>query len=352
MPITVTVFILVCSLFALRGGVLGFISWLTKILGLIAGYLLAYSYRDDAAHIVSIYLREFSPLLLQVVCGISLFFAGTILVNMFISSIIDFLRKTNKSLNQKLKYKSRQGRITGAVCNGVLGAFVALLGIWGYGVAHSYQWVPALAQNNHAMQNIANKVGEASFGFLLETITATPSSTISLNKAIQLAPDLILPTMESGQPTLQAPATTLEELRQRANQKKQQGLVPSQIEHSGAEITLVIEDIQGIATEENPFLIDEAYENRPLEQLENNAVNFDKNAIATTMQNVLKNEKLLTSTLKQYMSEDQAKMASQQLQNMMKDPKMQAAMQENIQKLMNNPAAIQQMLQNRHQDIK
>ena len=48
------------------------------------------------------------------------------------------------------------------------------------------------------------------------------------------------------------------------------------------------------------------------------------------------------------MSAEEANAAGTQLQEMMKDPAMQKMMQENIQKMMDNPAAIQEMLQKRH----
>ena len=347
MSITLTVFIIVCSLFAFRGAMLGIIAWLTRILGLLSGYLLAFFYRQDLAHIASIYLREWSPMLLQVICGFGLFFIGTVLVNMFISSLLDLLRKSHKKLNALLKNKTTTGRVLGAACNSVLGAFFVFIGIWAYGIGHSFQWVPALPENNQNMQNVANKIGQTSFGFLLATMNSTSS-----NIAAQSSDGVNIITLDDEpeiETTTLAPALTLEELRQKVHaQETQENMQTATETGSSAQITLMIEDVQGHANS-NVFSAEKktfnTNQNSSLQALLGD--DSSKKDINNKIQNVLQNKALLTATLRQYMSEEQAQAAGAQLQNMMKDPAMQKMMQENIQQLLNNPAALQEMLQNR-----
>ena len=350
MSITLTLFLVVCSLFALRGAVLGFVAWLTRIMGLICGYILAWGYRDDLAKIVVIYARDWPVMLLQVLCGITLFFAGTILTNMFISALLDILRKTNKALNTRLKYKSTQGRILGAGCNTVLGGFMVLIGIWGYGQAQNFQLVPALPANNQAMQSIANKVGQASFGFLLEAIVrpspAIAPPTIDLEVLEELAVAAIASQGQNTASSASNASVSLSELRSRmANtQQQQENSQTATSEEGTASITLTIEDVQGHATDN---VDDDGTNSVALTQILGNDAN-SQSRIADQVNSILQDDKLLTSTLSQYMSPEQAKTAGKQLQQMMQDPQMQKVMQDNIKQLMNNPAAIQQILQSRH----
>ena len=332
MPITVIILLIITCVFAARGALLGFVAWASRIGGLLAGYVLALSYRGDFAHMVSIYARDWSPIILQVICGFILFISGTILVNMFISSLIDILRKSNKKLHKALKYKTRNGRIAGAICNGLLGIFSVFLAIWAYNQAHTFQLVPALADNNKTMQGIANTIGSATFGFLLDNAIKKP--TLETSTPIIAAPS-------AKKIEIQAPIS-LDALRKRANKIQQEDIkTPKQ-----AHISLHIEDIYA---QGSPAIVPK--EIGAVTDAQDNTLSAQpQSAMADKIQEVMQNPKLISSALEQYMPAEEAAAASKKLQVMMKDPETKKAMQKNIEKLLNNPALMQQMLQKRYNE--
>ena len=130
------ILLIVTLIFAIRGYSMGFVDWLIKTVGLLMGFMVAYSFREDVAFLLQPHLPAFIPDLLQKVLASILLFIGTVLVvNVCAHSV---KKSIAKQLPEKDPKKRPLGnKLLGAGCNAAIGAVLAILILWCFGTVKS-----------------------------------------------------------------------------------------------------------------------------------------------------------------------------------------------------------------------
>ena len=180
--------------FAVRGFFLGFVGVIGKVLGLIAGYFIAISYRSDAAIWVTNNTTVNLPAMVtEIGCGIALFFLTLFIVGMLVNISAGILKKLIPPLKAILDKNSTGARVTGAISNGLLGAAVVLAGIWLYGMIGKNTVQPP------QLQRVADTFGNTMFNAIAKTRTDFSLTEVtSLTPEISVPQDVIAPTPSNG----------------------------------------------------------------------------------------------------------------------------------------------------------
>ena len=105
--------------FAVRGFFLGFVGVITKVVGLVLGYIIALSFRAKlAAWVISNTTINLPSVVIEVGCGAALFFSVFFSSGLIISACAGLIKKTIPVFKPILENDSTTGRITGALSNG------------------------------------------------------------------------------------------------------------------------------------------------------------------------------------------------------------------------------------------
>jgi uncharacterized membrane protein required for colicin V production len=156
-----SVLMIAVIVFAIRGFFLGFVGVIGKAIGLVLGYVLAISYRSDAAIWVSsntsISSINLPSMIIEIGCGAALFFAALFTTGFVVSACAGLLKKMIPPLEPILNKDSTAGRTTGAISNALLGAAIVLIGIWIYAMMGKGTVEPPL------LQQVANTFGNHFF---------------------------------------------------------------------------------------------------------------------------------------------------------------------------------------------
>ena len=145
-------------LFAVRGMFLGFTGVISKLISLFLAYVVAFSFRYQLAVFLSENTSITLPITaLQIVSGVILFFGTLFLSGFVISWLFKSLGNVIPGFNSLLDKDSLGGKITGATVNGLIGAAIVLIGIWGYG-KFSSSYNP-----DDTLHKVANRFGDTLF---------------------------------------------------------------------------------------------------------------------------------------------------------------------------------------------
>ncbi len=126
---------IVALFFSVRGFFLGFAGVIARLLGVMSGYFIAYSYRAPLAELISKQTAsDISPMLLQVAAGAGLFFTTLFITGLLVTGFFALIIKLIPASKELLDSQSPGSRVFGAGCNGLLGASLVLIALWGYGL--------------------------------------------------------------------------------------------------------------------------------------------------------------------------------------------------------------------------
>jgi hypothetical protein len=147
--------------FAVRGMFLGLTGVIGRFIGFILAYIAAYSFRHQLAAFVSTNTSITLPTtILEVICGIALFVVTMFITGLIIKAAFKLIGKVIPGFTAIADQDSWGGKITGATLNGLIGAAIVLIGIWGYGK------VTGKIDPNDELQQFANSFGDKAFNFV------------------------------------------------------------------------------------------------------------------------------------------------------------------------------------------
>lgn len=169
--------------FAVRGMFLGFTGVVGKLIGFLLAYIIAFSFRNQLAVFISENTSISLPVTaLQIAAGLVLFFGTLFLTGFLISMLFKSLGKVIPGFNKLVDKDSLGGKITGATLNGLIGAAIVLIGIWGYGKFAN------TSNPDDKLQNIANRFGDTLFSVVknnadigIQSFSSYSSSSYSLS---------------------------------------------------------------------------------------------------------------------------------------------------------------------------
>lgn len=140
--------------FAARGYFLGLAGVFARVLGLLCGYFVGFSYRSDLANIIA--ARSDSgahPIVLQMISGALLFFGTMFLVSFAVIGLFRLLAKLLPFFRAILTKEAMASRVAGATLNAVIAAMLVLSGLYIYGLTLGKNQPP------DDLQRLANRFG-------------------------------------------------------------------------------------------------------------------------------------------------------------------------------------------------
>ena len=154
-----TLFIVVLF-FSFRGFFLGFTGVIARLLGVVLGYLVAFSYRGPLSQfIIEQTSINASPMLLQIASSAGLFFTTLFITGVLVTGFFKLITALVPASKELLDSKSPGSRVFGAGCNGLIGASLVLIALWAYALFVSSPEQP------DTLQRIANRFGDNVLAF-------------------------------------------------------------------------------------------------------------------------------------------------------------------------------------------
>jgi uncharacterized membrane protein required for colicin V production len=151
-----SILFIVVLFFSIRGFFLAFPGVIARLLGFISGYIIAYSYRSQLAALIADKTSIELPLMvLQIISSAILFFSSLFLVGLATTSLFRLLAKILPFAKGLLKGDSTGSRVFGAACNGLIGASIVLLVLWGYAIFTDHK------DPEDTLQQVANTFGNS-----------------------------------------------------------------------------------------------------------------------------------------------------------------------------------------------
>lgn len=122
-------------IFCLRGLFLGLNGVIGRVTGIVLGYYLAYSYRDQLAIVLRNYLELELPIIgFQVISGLLIFVVTLFVTGLIVNLALSMLGGLIPPLGTLTHKDNISSKVAGAIVNGCLGVAIGLLAIWGYGM--------------------------------------------------------------------------------------------------------------------------------------------------------------------------------------------------------------------------
>ncbi len=173
--------------FAARGFFLGLPGVVARLVGLLAGYVIAFSYRRDLATALAAHSDGgLHPVVLQVVSSAVLFFGTLFLVSWVIGSLFKLLSRLLPPLRGLFTREATGSRIAGSALNGAIAACIVLTGLWAYGLTLGKDREP------DDLQRVANRFGDTLLavarGWLDDERPAKPATGTVSDTAANTAP--------------------------------------------------------------------------------------------------------------------------------------------------------------------
>lgn len=140
--------------FAARGYFLGLAGVFARVLGLLSGYIVGFSYRSDLAAIIGARTDTGAhPVVLQIISGALLFFGTMFVVSFVVIGLFKLLAKLLPPFRTVLTKEATGSRIAGAAVNAGIAAMIVLSGIYIYGLTLGKNQPP------DDLQRVANRFG-------------------------------------------------------------------------------------------------------------------------------------------------------------------------------------------------
>lgn len=169
---TTSILFIVVVFFSIRGFFLGFSGVVARLMGVILGYMIAFSYRQPLATFLSENTSSnLSPIILQVITGAALFFATLFIAGLLITTLFNLAAKLIPVLQNLLQQQSPGSRVFGAGINGLIGASLVLIALWGYGLMTNSNDKP------DPLQGIANRFGDTLLSYANQLISHNQQAT-------------------------------------------------------------------------------------------------------------------------------------------------------------------------------
>jgi uncharacterized membrane protein required for colicin V production len=169
-----SILVVVVIFFSIRGFFLGFVAVIARLLGIMLGYYVAFSYRYPLAEFIDAQTSlDSSPLFLQIATGAGLFFSTLFITSLIVSAIVKLISKLIPSSRELFDRQSPASRVFGSGCNGLLGATIVLIGLWGYGLLIDSPNPP------DPLQKFANQVGDSLLSSIIFLTEAASDETPS-----------------------------------------------------------------------------------------------------------------------------------------------------------------------------
>ncbi len=179
-------------IFCLRGLFLGLNGVIGRIVGIVLGYYLAYSYRDQLAGVLRNNLELDIPIVgFQVISGLLIFVVTLFVTGLVVNLALSMLGGLIPPLRTLTDKDNMSSKVAGAIVNGCLGVAIGLLAIWGYGM------LSGKPLKGDLVTDTANRFGnfifstiESSGSFSLNNFSLNPLSlnNLSLNNVSQHNP--------------------------------------------------------------------------------------------------------------------------------------------------------------------
>lgn len=153
---TASILFIVTLFFAIRGFFQGFTAVIARLLGFLLGYYLAYSYRQPLAELISEHSSiSASPMILQVAASASIFFATVFIIGLLVTGALALVTRLVPATKELFDKNSPGSRVFGAGTNGLTGAAIVLIGLWGYALTVTPSKPP------DSLQQFANHFGDS-----------------------------------------------------------------------------------------------------------------------------------------------------------------------------------------------
>lgn len=144
--------------FAARGYFLSLPGVIARLCGLVSGYVVAFSLRNDLARLLASQTQtDLPPLVLKAISSAMLFFGTLLIVSFVINSLFKLIARLVPLLRGIFQKEAVGSRISGAVVNSAIGAALVLVGLWVYGFTFAKNTPP------DDLQRFANRFGDSLF---------------------------------------------------------------------------------------------------------------------------------------------------------------------------------------------
>ena len=166
-----SILFIVVLFFSVRGFFLGFTGVIARLLGFVLGYFIAFSYRGPlASFIIAQTATDVPPMLLQVATSAGLFFTTLFVTGLLVTGFFTLITKLVPVSKELFDSKSPGSQVFGAGCNGLIGASLVLIALWGYAL------VMGNPEQPDTLQRIANRFGDSVLA-LASNIAGSDSAT-------------------------------------------------------------------------------------------------------------------------------------------------------------------------------
>lgn len=173
-----SILLMAVLVFSIRGFFMGFPRVVARLLGFISAYIVSFSWRQPLAErLFEQQVVDVSPLILQVATGATLFFITLFLVTIIVTGVFKLAAKAIPGLSELVDKNAPGSRVFGAGTNGMIGAAVVLLGLWGYNL---FTDRAPDSQLDHIAHNLGNN--------LFADVLNSPAIQDRLNRRPQSVP--------------------------------------------------------------------------------------------------------------------------------------------------------------------